>query len=509
MATIKTLAAAAITSAALACSPLSQAVAAVTPKAPPLNVVVIFADDMGWGDVGYHGYDDIKTPNIDKLANNGVWFNQGYVSASVCGPSRVGMLTGVHQQKLGIYGNSQQNKIPRNQSLIFEMMKDQGYRTGVIGKWHLGDLTGRPGERGVDFFYGFHNGSHSYIKSNTHYDGAINEAPIYRNDEIEPPIQAQAGYLTEMFSEEAVDFINDSGDEPFFLYMAYNAVHAPWQVPPSYVRRVEHLPVKEGRKGEERKFFAGMVLALDDGIGQIMDALDDNGLTDNTMVFFLSDNGTPRGQGFDEPKEKERGTTTMSNPGPFNGFKGDTYEGGIRVPFLMHWPNSGVIPGTKYDKPVSSLDIIPTIMARFDVTRPSGVPFDGVDLMPYVAGCSYLDDRPHQTMYWRRGEDYAIRDGDWKLTVNDQSGPENIRLFNMIDDPGEWHDVWKEHLDIAQRLKDKFDAWDSALPDNKAGRNPDNRNYDYHDGVRINVKEYNESILGMEHILNSGKLIRR
>ena len=129
--------------------------------------------------------------------------------------------------------------------------------------------------------------------------------------------------------------------------------------------------------------------------------------------------------------------------------------------------------------------------------------------MPYVAGCSYLDDRPHQTMYWRRGEDYAIRDGDWKLTVNDQSGPENIRLFNMIDDPGEWHDVWKEHLDIAQRLKDKFDAWDSALPDNKAGRNPDNRNYDYHDGVRINVKEYNESILGMEHILNSGKLIRR
>ena len=505
MVNIKKLAAATIATAAIITSPLSTAVAATIPQETPLNVVVIFADDMGWGDVGYHGYDDIMTPSIDKLANNGVWFEQGYVSASVCGPSRIGMLTGVHQQKMGIYGNSQQNEIPREQRLIFELMQNRGYRTGVIGKWHLGDNTGRPNERGVDFFYGFHNGSHSYIRSNDHYDGVINEAPIYRNDQIEPPIQEEAGYLTEMFSQEAVEFINESADEPFFLYMAYNAVHSPWQVPPSYIRRVEHLDAED-----ERKFFAGMVLALDDGIGDIMGALKENGLKENTMVFFLSDNGTPRGQGIANPGEKTRGNTVMSNPGHLNGFKGDTYEGGIRVPFLFHWPSSGLEPGTRYDKPVSSLDIVPTIMGRFrfGLRNATGLPFDGVDLMPHLTGCFGPDSRPHQQMFWRRGEDYAIRDGDWKLTVNDQSGPETIRLFNLADDSGEWNDLVYDHLDIAQRLKDDFDAWDSVLPDNKTGRNPENRNYEYHLGVRIDVREYNQG-LPDQYLINHSKMNRR
>ena len=487
----KMLLASAVTTAAMSLPVTAVSAPVDVPENP--NIVVIYTDDQGWGDVGYHGFDDIKTPNWDHLANNGVWFNQGYVSASVCGPSRTGLVTGVHQQKLGVYGNYKGIKIPETQSLIFEMMKDQGYQTAAIGKWHLGKETGLPNDRGVDFFYGFHNGSHSYIKSNTDYEGKKGEAPMYRNKDIEPPIQDSDGYLTEMFSEEAAGFIERNSDEPFFLYLAYNAVHAPWQVPEPYLERVQDLPVKEGYEGEERKFFAGMVLALDDGIGTVMDSLKEHGVYDNTLVFVMSDNGTPRGQGFKQPRQKTRGTTTMSNPGPLNGFKGDTYEGGIRVPMVMSWP--GVLPeGKRYDNPVMNLDIVPTIMARFGVDAPSGQPFDGVDILPYVTGQKSADERPHDVMHWRRGEDYAIRIGDWKLSSNDQSGPETIRLYNLADDPGEWKDLVDEKPERAQQMKDQFDAWEAELPVNPYGRNFRNRNMGYDDGVRVNVAEFNAEV---------------
>ncbi|MGF1887598.1 sulfatase-like hydrolase/transferase [Photobacterium profundum] len=450
------------------------------------NVIVIYTDDQGWGDVGYHGFQDIHTPNIDALAAGGVHFPQAYVSASVCGPSRAGLLTGVYQQRFGVYGNFEQNHVPRSQPLMMEMMQDLGYVIGVVGKWHMGEPTGRPNERGADFFYGFHGGSHNYMYSDEKEGGKPWLSPLYRNTKTEAPIQEGNGYLTELFTDEAVAFIEKNANEPFFLHVAHFAVHHPWQVPDGYIERLEHLDVHH----EERRFFAAQSLVLDDGIGAIMDTLKEHDLENDTLVFFMSDNGTPSGQGFDQPRKKKRGKTTMSSPGPFNGFKGDTYEGGIRVPFIMHYP-AGLPSGKKYEHMVSSLDVFPTIAARFGITETGAVPFDGVDLFPYLL--DEQDGQPHDTLYWRRDNDYAIRDGDWKLTVNDDNGPRTIRLFNMINDPGEWIDLADDKPEIAQSLKNKFDAWESTLPINQLSDKPTNRNINYMQGERVNVEAFNLS----------------
>ena len=457
-------------------------------------MVLIYSDDQGWGDVGYHGYEDVMTPNIDRLAAGGTQFSQGYVCASVCGPSRAGFLTGVYQQRMGVYGNYDKGGVPTSQPLLFEMLKRQGYSCGVVGKWHVGMERKEywPNSRGVDFFYGFLSGSHDYRESTTDPDFPNkSQRPICRNTDIEPPIQDSDGYLTDMFTKEAVQFIEQAGDEPFCLYLAYNAVHAPWQVPDSYLERVQHLDTHD-----ERKLFAAMVLAMDDGVGAVMDALKKKGVEDDTLVFFISDNGSPRGQGIAQPRQKTRGTTTMSSPGPFNGFKGDTYEGGTRVPFVMYWP--GRIPaGRTYSHPVINLDMAATVMARCGVSRPwKGHTFDGVDLMGFITGKRPADEPPHDVLYWRRGEDYAIYKGGWKLAFNDQSGPQTIRLFNLAGDPGEYNDLSAGNPEKAQALQDMFDAWDSRLADNQSGNNPKNRNTGYASGKRLSVAEFNAGVTG-------------
>ena len=456
------------------------------------NVVVIYSDDQGWGDVGYHGYDDVRTPNIDALARNGVWFSQGYVSSSICMPSRVGVLTGVYQQRLGMDTNSVKGGIPTSQPMVFEMLKREGYQTAAIGKWHVGGEGEEysPNRRGVDFFYGSLWGSHDYHKSSADpADLKKWDSPIMRNTTIEPPIQDSNGYLTEMLTKETVSFIERADDDkPFFIYLAHYAVHAPWQVPQSYIDRVQNL-----KANDERKFFAAMTLAMDDGVGAVMDALKRKGVEKDTLVIFISDNGTPNIQGIPETF-KQRGETTMSNPGPFRGFKGDVYEGGTRVPFIACWP--GVLPaGKKYEHPVLNLDVVPTVMSLVGVSKPyKGLDFDGVDLLPYLTGKKSADEKPHDVMYWRRQENYAIRKGDWKLCFNPHSGAQSsrtIQLFNIADDPGEWKDLVDEKPEIAQQLQDTFDAWDSRLIPSQSGLKFSNRNFGYADGERVNVAEFN------------------
>ncbi|MEO0416625.1 MAG: sulfatase-like hydrolase/transferase, partial [Verrucomicrobiota bacterium] len=381
------------------------------PVTDPPNVVLIFADDLGWGDVGYHGYDDVLTPNIDRIANEGVQFRQGYVSASVCGPSRAGLMTGVYQQRLGAGENANATGFPNNvqpqfkmsglptsQATLAEILGPQGYRCGVVGKWHLGvEEPLRPNARGFNFFWGFLNGSHTYTEWEPKFADRKDKWPVFRNDEMLP---AQKDiYLTDMFNERAVNFIKHKPDSPFFLFLSYNAVHHPWQVPEAYLERTKHLA-----GGKDRQFFAAMILAMDDGIGNVLDTLEDEGVADNTMVIFLSDNGSPRGQGL-TPKPKDnaqpRGDTVMSNPGPHRGFKGDTYEGGIKVPFAMRWP-AKIPAGSVYEQPVSALDIAPTAAAAAGVNEPTkGLPFDGKDLLPFLLG-HRGEERPHDVMYWRR-----------------------------------------------------------------------------------------------------------
>jgi len=447
------------------------------------NVVLIYADDLGWGDVGYHGVDDIDTPNIDRLAAGGVHFTQGYVSASVCGPSRVGLMTGVYQQRLGAGENPNSNGFPeephfpfagcpRSQPLLSEMLKPHGYRCGAVGKWHLGlNLTMRPLARGFDSFYGFLNGAHDYERALPKFTKNKSLWPLFRDDKKQP---AYEGYLTDTFSDEAVRFVEQNSDSPFFLYVAYNAVHHPWQVPPKYLKRVKHLS-----DSEDRRFFAAMVLAMDDGIGRIVSAIDEAGAADRTLIFFISDNGTPRGQGLvHAPKDnrKERGGCTMSSPGPFRGFKGDTFEGGIRVPFLMHWP-ARIAAGQRYELPVSTLDVVPTVLAQLGAAQPTkGFAPDGVDLMPFLEG-KREGERPHDVLLWRRDSDYAIRAGDWKLAWNDHSCKAGSRamLFNLADDPGEYNDLSHSQPEIARKLQTQFDAWDRRLPPSHCWGVPFNR----------------------------------
>lgn len=454
------------------------------------NIVVILADDMGWGDVGYHGFADVHTPNIDQLAKSGIWFEQGYVTASVCGPSRAGLVSGVYQQRFGFYGNGEKFIIPHDQPTLAERLKARGYRTGMLGKWHVGyEKDELPIARGFDFYYGSLTGSHDYFKSST--DPAEKKralVPIYRNDKIEPPLQDREENLTRVYGEEAVDFIERNKENPFFLYVSHNAVHYPWQADENDIKRLNHLKVHH----EERRYFAAMVLALDDSVGMIMDGLKKNGLERDTLVIFLTDNGSPNGQGFEQPRQKTRGTTTMSSPGEWNGFKGDTYEGGIRVPFLMSWP--GQLPsGKSYPYPVSSLDIAATAMGISSGKElRQGLKLDGVNLIPYITG--QQNGRPHDVLYWRRGDDYGIRKGDWKLAWNDgrPTGTRKVELFNLAEDPEERNNLAVQQPERSQVLQDLFDAWDSAQPESMAGiANPKNRNVEFKNGHRVNVAEFN------------------
>ena len=466
------------------------------------NVVLIVADDMGWGDVGYHGYKDVLTPNIDRLAAAGVQCRQGYVTASICSPSRAGFLTGVYQQRVGAGENPNvtgfPDKIPErfrlaglptSQSTLAEMLQPAGYRCGTIGKWHLGvERPLRPHHRGFHYFYGFLNGAHDYTMWSNTFPKNKSRWPLFHNDRVLPP--AEDVYLTDLFSDRAVGFVKHNTKAPFFLYLSYNAVHHPWQVPKKYLARTKHLSGVE-----DRRFFAAMILAMDDGVGRVLDTLDDEGVADNTIVIFLSDNGSPRGQGLN-PKPKDaslpRGGTVMSNPGPHRGFKGDTYEGGIRVPFAIRWPGQ-IQPGSRYDLPVSALDIAPTVAAAVGITKPpKGHPFDGVDLLPYLTG-EKGTARPHDVLYWRRDNDYAIREGDWKLTWNDAGGSMSIKLFDLATDPGEHHDLAGKEPTRAQRLQDLFDAWDGPMPDNRSWGGPGNRNRGYATGERVDVVAYNRN----------------
>jgi len=463
------------------------------------NIVLIYADDMGWGDVGYNGRKDIYTPNIDKLASEGVRFTQGYVSASVCGPSRSGILTGVYQQRFGAGENMDvsgypnltkmrysKSGIPENQSIISEVLKTKSYNTAAIGKWHVGIHPSlQPNARGFDYYFGFLNGAHDYYEAESDYVKNKSKWPLFRNTDI---VENYKGYFTDTFTDEAVNYIIKEADDenPFFLYVAYNAVHHPWQAPQNYIERVKQLNLSDS---EDKQVFAAMTLALDDGVGKIMEAIKEKGIDDNTVVIFVSDNGSPRGQGLKEENKNNQqkyADNKMSSPGPFRGFKGDTFEGGIRVPFIMKWPGE-INPGMVYDKPVMTLDLLPTIAAylNLDAKHNKGFEYDGVDILPYIKG-EMGNKRPHKVLYWRRDDDYAIRKGDWKLTWNDHSVGELkkdqkglLELFNLVEDKEERYDLSNKYPEKVKELQRLFDLWDTKMPDNKLWGGPINRKYNY------------------------------
>lgn len=401
------------------------------PRAP--NVVLILTDDAGYGDFGFQGSTQFKTPHIDRLAAGGIRFTQGYVTASVCSPSRAGLLTGRYQQRFGHEYNIPRRPeptddpadmgLPQSEITVAEALREQGYVTGVIGKWHLGEAdTYHPLEHGFDSFFGFLWGASGYFP-----DGR--QQPILRDHEVQDP----QPYLTDAFGDEACRFIRSHRDEPFFLYLSFNAVHTPMHGKPGDIELYEHFEPKK------RRTLAAMTKALDDQVGAVMTTLDDLELTDDTIVIFLNDNGGAC-------------DVNASINAPLHGQKGTLLEGGVRVPFVVRWP-AGLPGGGTYDFPVSALDIFPTVLAAAGATEPLEPGRDGVDLMPHLRG--EVDHRPHQKLYWRRAIAAAIRDGDWKLIRLPDRPP---MLFNLAGDPGEQHDVHARHPDrVRAMMRDLFE----------------------------------------------------
>lgn len=408
------------------------------------NIVVILADDLGYADLGFQGGRDIPTPNLDALAASGTRFTNAYVSGPYCSPTRAGLLTGRYQQRFGHEFNPGGGRdadvgLPVSETTLADRLRAAGYVTGLVGKWHLGSAPQFvPTKRGFDEFFGFLDGAHTYFPGG---------APIYRGDQ---PIKESA-YLTDAFGREAVSFIDRHAGKPFFLYLAFNAVHTPMEATRDRLTKFDSIA------DQRRRTNAAMTFAMDEAIGQVLNKLRDAGLEENTLVFFFSDNGGPTMPGT---------TTNGSSNAPLRGSKRTTLEGGIRVPFVIRWP--GHVPaGEVRDEKIIQLDIAPTALAAAGKPDESAK-FDGVNLLPLLLGES--DENPHETLYWRFGDQMALRHGDWKLVRYDLAadtagarGVTEVRLYNLAEDIGEGHDLAADNPAKVKELTELWDAWDSQL----------------------------------------------
>lgn len=447
------------------------------------NVVVIVADDLGYGETGMMGNREIPTPHIDALAAEGVRCSQGYVTSSYCSPSRAGLITGRYQSRFGydINPTGKRNLLPNaglptDETTFVQKLHDAGYQTGLVGKWHLGAAPSmHPMQRGFDSFYGFLHEGHFYVPGSL-ADGPLEEGVPHRNvltmirdASMEPGQRVRTGdlirgnyarmseplydqdnpilrgtktieesrYLTDAISDEAVEFINQHHENPFCLMVCYNAVHSPMQAKlkdSEALRRIEDI---------QRRIFAGMLVALDRGVGAITQAIDEQRLRRKTLVVFLSDNGGPTAE------------LTSSNA-PLRGGKGSLYEGGVRIPMVWSFP--GRLPeGITEHRPVLSLDIAATALdlAGLPVDNQS----DGISLFRWI-------DRPiaksHDHLFWRMpGGKRALRSGDWKIVCSKKG--ESVELYHLKADPEEQRDLSAVETDKLRELINRWQAYDAQM----------------------------------------------
>ncbi|WP_430813925.1 sulfatase-like hydrolase/transferase [Carboxylicivirga sp. RSCT41] len=393
------------------------------------NVIVMLLDDAGYADFGFAGCKDLDTPNIDQLATNGIRFSDAHVTASVCGPSRAGLMVGKYQQRFGFECNPPKHYsgINLNEKTIADAMKEAGYKTAAFGKWHLGEGPEyRPNRRGFDYFWGFLTGGRSYFP-NKKQDKEGTAHSIRENDKF----TTFEGYLTDRLGEKAAEFIGEHKDQPFFIYWAPNAVHTPMEA------KEEDMVLYEGH---ERQTLAAMTWSLDKAVGTIVNKLKSENLLDNTLIFFLSDNGGAH--------------NNQSSNLPLKGFKGNKFEGGHRVPFFVHWPAS-LEGGQVYDGLTSSLDIFASCV---DVAgMPVDESLDGVSLIPYLKG--EKQGEPHTELFWRKDKMAAIRSGDHKVIRVSELG---YRMYNLKDNLQETNDLVDVDKETFTRLNDELKAWETT-----------------------------------------------
>ena len=425
------------------------------------NIILILADDLGYGDVGYQGQQKIRTPNIDRMASEGMRFTQLYAGTSVCAPSRASLMTGLHTGHTPIRGNREFNPegqypLPDSSLTIATVLRQHGYITGAFGKWGLGypGSTGTPGKKGFTEFFGYNcqRLAHNYYPDH-----------LWANDEkLELPGNGKKDsiYSADLIHQHALRFLRDNHDHPFFLYLAYTLPHAALQVPNDSVYRNYIAQFGEAAQtpatGPQRSgyafqpyphaAFAAMVSRLDRYVGDILREVKELGIADKTLILFTSDNG-PHREGGGDP-------AFFDGSGPFRGIKRDLYEGGIREPFIAVWPGT-IRAGSVCNRPAAFWDLFPT----FEET--AGIPFtgniDGYSLLPLLKGMDRVA-RPHDYFYWEfheNGGRQAVHWGKWKgvrLNVNTNPDPP-MELYDLSNDPGEQHDVASKHPDIVQHIR--------------------------------------------------------
>lgn len=400
---------------------------------PTPNVIIILLDDAGYADFGFMGSEDLDTPNIDSLAKDGIVFSDAHVSATVCAPSRAGLMTGQYQQRFGFEANHTGDAttgdigLAKNVLTIADVFKKNNYKTIAIGKWHLGAKEhNHPNNRGFDEFYGFLGGGRSYFPmknpSNEHLLQFNNERVTFD------------GYLTDVLGDKSVSFIEENKDQRFFMYLSYNAVHTPMEAKEEDLKKY---------KGHDRPVLAAMTWSLDQNIGKLRDKLKELNLLDNTLIFFLSDNGGAH--------------NNDSKHGPLKGWKGNKFEAGHRVPFIVSWPSVLKTNGT-FNGLTSSLDIFSTAISAVGIKPEENQILDGVDLLPFLKG--EKTGNPHQELYWRKLDEAAARLGQHKLIRLENYG---TTLYNLSEDLGEMNNLNNSQEDIHQTLQDNLLKWEEQM----------------------------------------------
>ncbi len=442
--------------------------AEASPSRP--NILLIVADDLGYSDVGFQGARDIRTPHLDRLAASGVRCTDGYVSYPVCSPSRAGFLTGRYQQRFGYEFNPKWDAtavthgLPLSETTLADSLRSAGYTTGAVGKWHLGAHPQfHPNRRGFDEYFGFLGGGHRYLPGSVAEVeiGAGKKAAATANTEETSAILhnstevPEIGELTTRLGEEATaSVIRHARDrKPWFLYLAFNAPHTPLQAREDMLKKYASIT------DERRRTYAAMVATVDEAVGHIVAALEATGQRARTLIFFISDNGGPM--------TKRNANASVNSP--LRGQKGDVFEGGIRVPFLVSWP-ARIRAGRTYAKPVISLDVLPTALAAAGTTRDAKLSvLDGVNLLPFLTGKNPA--APHARLFWRMdgGEAFAVREGNWKWMRTYQNAPQ---LYDLATDLGESRDLATAHPEIAARLAASSADWNRGLVAPAFGNNP-------------------------------------
>ncbi|GGH73552.1 sulfatase-like hydrolase/transferase [Pullulanibacillus pueri] len=420
------------------------------------NVIIIYCDDLGYGDLGCFGSKTMKTPYLDQLAKEGVRFTNWYSNSPVCSPSRAALLTGKHPYKTGVSqilgGKRGTEGLPTSQITLAKRLKEEGYATGLFGKWHLGVTPeNSPNAHGFDEFFGFLAGCVDYYSHIFYWQQANGVNPVHDLWHNEKEVWDNGSYLTEVITEKATQFIKEHAEDPFFLYVPYNAPHYPMHAPQHYLDRFPDLP-------PEQRIMAAMIAAVDDGVGEIVKTLRSIDKYEDSIIFFSSDNGPST-----ESRNYLDGTETPyfgGSAGQFRGHKGSLFDGGIREPAILSYPR--VIPGGQVcDEVGMMMDIAPTLSAICGVDDHELQDMDGENILSMVTERA---ESPHQQAFWEYSGQLAVREGKWKLVKDgmldfDRKVADSLHLSDMEADPGEQKNLVDQYPDLAARLERDLEAW--------------------------------------------------